>query len=60
MKSIELYKKADEELEEKEHKLAENIKSVEEEIASAKKRADKYLYNYSDKYKKAKPLEYPK
>lgn len=47
-------------MKEKELKLAENIKSVEEEIASAKKRADKYFYSHSDKYKKAKPLQCPK
>jgi len=41
LKNIEFYKKVEEEIKEKEKKLAENIKTVEDETASAKKRADK-------------------
>ena len=41
MKNIEFFKKVEEDIREKENKLAENIKTVEDETASAKKRADK-------------------
>lgn len=56
LKNVEFYKKVDEEIKEKEKKLAENIKTVEDETASAKKRADKYILYYLDKFSRARPL----
>ena len=53
-KSIDFFKKVEEEIKEKEQKLAENIKHAEEEATHSKRRAEKYYLIYLDKLKRAR------
>ena len=54
-KNLEFFAKVEEEIKEKEVKLAENIKNAEEEMTLSKKRAEKYLSIYTEKLQKARP-----
>lgn len=54
-KNLEFFAKVEEEIKEKEVKLAENIKNAEEEMTLSKKRAEKYFSIYTERLQRARP-----